>query len=71
MKKPYTKKGKLYLGGKKGGFISPLATVARILYFHLQKIIVLPAAKELIGLGKKRKHRRPTKPRKTHRIKFQ
>ena len=47
MIKPYIKKGKLYLEGKKqkGDFISPLVTVARSLifpfakklYFQLQK----------------------------------
>ena len=63
MIKPYIKKGKLYLEGKKqkGDFISPLVTVARSLIFPFAKKIVLPAAKEILGLGKKRIHRRPRK----------
>ena len=72
VKKPYIESGKLYLGGKKqkGGFISPLATVARSFIFPLAKKIVLPAAKELLGLGKKIKPRKPRKPRKYVEINF-
>ena len=58
VKKPYIKKGKLYLGGKKqkGGFISPIAGLVRSLIFPLAKQIVLLALKEILGLGKKKKN---------------
>ena len=62
VKKPYVKRGKLHLGGRKkqrGDFLSGFAKSIMP--------IVLPFAKEILGLGKKIKHRRT---RRIRRIKF-